>query len=63
MIPGNLGGKFEIFDVKSDNIESGHQKNWKTKVASTLDPMKSPLTSKISNFPLKFPGIVVIRDT
>ena len=31
MIPRNLGGKFEILHVKSDNIESGYKKKLEDK--------------------------------
>ena len=63
MIPGNLGGKFEIFDVKGDFIGSSVLATFVFQFFLCPDSTLSLLTSKISNFPPKFPGIMVIWDT
>ena len=48
MIPGNLGGKLEIFDVKSDNIEAGHKKKLEDKSWKHTRP--NEITINIKNF-------------
>ena len=52
MIPGNLGGKFEILDDKDDFIESGHQKKLENKSCKHTRP--NEITFNIKNF--KFPS-------